>query len=226
MCCSLIKAHMQARYVILQVLLEAGEDLVKISEIKGTDEKRSLLISLDRSKIQTVGKDAIGKFLRKLQVKPFWNHFNCAHFDLAHFDLAYFDRARISIARAFRSRAHFDRAHFDRTHFDPGAFQVSTARILIARAFRSRAFRLKKKNYFCARCKSDFVFNIFVFLQTYKTTADFDEGKKMYGGYSNVGEKFLKLRNIVLERKQPRRMLVQANTTVNGNYKSVFHFLV
>ena len=199
MCCSLIKAHMQARYVILQVLLEAGEDLVKISEIKGTDEKRSLLISLDRSKIQTVGKDAIRKFLRKLQVKLFWNHFSCAH---------------------------FDRAHFDRTHFDPGAFQVSTARILIARAFRSRAFRLKKKNYFCARCKSDFVFNIFVFLQTYKTTADFDEGKKMYGGYSNVGEKFLKLRNIVLERKQPRRMLVQANTTVNGNYKSVFHFLV
>ena len=204
MCCSLIKAHMQARYVILQVLLEAGEDLVKISEIKGTDEKRSLLISLDRSKIQTVGKDAIGKFLRKLQVKLFWNHFSCAHFD----------------------RAHFNCAHFDRAHFDPGAFQVSTARILIARAFRSRAFRLKKKNYFCARCKSDFVFNIFVFLQTYKTTADFDEGKKMYGGYSNVGEKFLKLRNIVLERKQPRRMLVQANTTVNGNYKSVFHFLV
>ena len=204
MCCSLIKAHMQARYVILQVLLEAGEDLVKISEIKGTDEKRSLLISLDRSKIQTVGKDAIRKFLRKLQVKLFWNHFSCAHFD----------------------RAHFNCAHFDRAHFDPGAFQVSTARILIARAFRSRAFRLKKNFYFCARCKSDFVFNIFVFLQTYKTTADFDEGKKMYGGYSNVGEKFLKLRNIVLERKQPRRMLVQANTTVNGNYKSVFHFLV
>ena len=219
MCCSLIKAHMQARYVILQVLLEAGEDLVKISEIKGTDEKRSLLISLDRSKIQTVGKDAIGKFLRKLQVKLFWNHFSCAHFDRAHFDRAHFDRAHFNCA-------HFDRAHFDRAHFDPGAFQVSTARILIARAFRSRAFRLKKNFYFCARCKSDFVFNIFVFLQTYKTTADFDEGKKMYGGYSNVGEKFLKLRNIVLERKQPRRMLVQANTTVNGNYKSVFHFLV
>lgn len=60
------------------------------------------------------------------------------------------------------------------------------------------------------------------FIQTYKATADFDEGKKMYDGYSNVGENFLKLRNIVLERKQPRRMLVQANTTVNGNYKMFF----
>lgn len=38
----------------------------------------------------------------------------------------------------------------------------------------------------------------------------------MYDGYSSVGEEFLELRKIVLARKQPRRMLVQANTRIQG----------
>ena len=58
---------MQARYVILQVLLEAGENLVNIKKTEDEDGKGNLLIQLDKDKIQTVGKDAIGKFLQKLQ---------------------------------------------------------------------------------------------------------------------------------------------------------------
>ena len=59
---------MQARYGILQVLLEAGEGLVSVDRTVGEDGQPDLLVSLDRSKINSVGKTAIGDFLRKLQV--------------------------------------------------------------------------------------------------------------------------------------------------------------
>ncbi|CAL1573218.1 unnamed protein product [Knipowitschia caucasica] len=62
------QAHMQARFVILSVLLEAGEGLVGLQEVTGQDGKPDAVITLDRSKIHTVGKDAINRFLRKLQV--------------------------------------------------------------------------------------------------------------------------------------------------------------
>ncbi|XP_077361575.1 dipeptidyl peptidase 3 [Festucalex cinctus] len=62
------QAHMQARFVILRVLLEAGEGLVGLKEVTGADGKADARITLDRSKIGTVGKDAIHKFLCKLQV--------------------------------------------------------------------------------------------------------------------------------------------------------------
>ncbi|KAI4814413.1 hypothetical protein KUCAC02_003609 [Chaenocephalus aceratus] len=62
------QAHMQARFVILRVLLEAGEGLVGLKELTGPDGQPDAQITLDRSKIHTVGKDAIHRFLCKLQV--------------------------------------------------------------------------------------------------------------------------------------------------------------
>ncbi|XP_052269163.1 dipeptidyl peptidase 3-like isoform X2 [Dreissena polymorpha] len=62
------QAHMNARFVILRVLLEAGQGLLEISEITGSDGKPDLVIRMDRQKILTVAKPAIGNFLRKLQV--------------------------------------------------------------------------------------------------------------------------------------------------------------
>ncbi|KAG9338203.1 hypothetical protein JZ751_026955 [Albula glossodonta] len=62
------QAHMQARFVILRVLLEAGEGLVTLQERTGSDGRPDALITLDRSKVHTVGKSAIQRFLCKLQV--------------------------------------------------------------------------------------------------------------------------------------------------------------
>ena len=59
---------MQARYVILRVLLEAGEGLVAVERINGEDGEPDVIVRLDRSKINSVGKKAISDFLRKLQV--------------------------------------------------------------------------------------------------------------------------------------------------------------
>jgi len=115
------QAHMQARYVILRVLLNAGEDFV---QIKRTSD--NVIISLDRSKITTVGRKAIGDFLVKLQ--------------------------------------------------------------------------------------------------TYKSIADVENGTKMYGDLSQVDDEFLAIRNIVLAKKKPRRVFVQAQTTIENGTVNIKEF--
>ena len=59
---------MNARYVILRVLLEAGGGLVTLERGEADDGKPDVLVRVDRAAIATAGKRAIGEFLLKLQV--------------------------------------------------------------------------------------------------------------------------------------------------------------
>ena len=111
------QAHSQARFVIMQVMLEAGEDFLTVKEVVGNDGKPDLLITMNREKIMTVGKQAIAGFLCKLQV--------------------------------------------------------------------------------------------------YKSTGDINAAKTMYDKYSEVTEPWASRRQIVIDRKQPRVILVQANTVLD-----------
>jgi len=61
------QAHMQARHVILRVLLEAGQDFVTIQRHEEGGVPTATL-RMDKSKIHSVGQPAMHKFLLKLQV--------------------------------------------------------------------------------------------------------------------------------------------------------------
>ncbi|ODM87210.1 Dipeptidyl peptidase 3 [Orchesella cincta] len=119
---SWMQSHSQARFVILQVLIEAGEGLVTVVEKTGTDGKPDLELALNESKINTVGRKAISDFLLKLQV--------------------------------------------------------------------------------------------------YKSTADIKSARSMFDKYSAVNNEgqhpWAKWRDIVLDKKQPRKMFVQPNLSLNG----------
>lgn len=65
---SALQAHMQARFVILRVLLEAGEGLVTVTPTTGADGRPDARVRLDRNKIRSVGRPALERFLRRLQV--------------------------------------------------------------------------------------------------------------------------------------------------------------
>ncbi|CAH8620959.1 unnamed protein product [Dicrocoelium dendriticum] len=61
------QAHCHARYTILRVLLEADASMVRVQEVVGDDGAPDLLITLERDKLATIAKPAIGQFLGKLQ---------------------------------------------------------------------------------------------------------------------------------------------------------------
>ena len=110
---------MQARYVILRLLLEAGDGkLLTLKEMVGDDGKPDVEVQLNRSLISTVGKEAVGNFLLKLQV--------------------------------------------------------------------------------------------------YKSLGDVENGTKLYDEYSHVPEEMAKLRDIVMARKEPRKLLIQPHMKRDG----------
>jgi len=118
-----LQAHMRARFCILRVLLEAGEDFVTIVE---DEENNNCYVTLDRTKIQSVGMKAMDRFLLKLGI--------------------------------------------------------------------------------------------------YKSTCNLVEGVGMFNKYTEVDDRFLKLRKIVLEKKQPRRVFVQPLTILDGDQVKLQEF--
>jgi len=72
------QAHMNGRYVILQVLLEAGNDFIKIEKCKNEEEKDWIYASIDSEQILTTGKDAMSNFLLKMNVFKATADFNNA----------------------------------------------------------------------------------------------------------------------------------------------------
>lgn len=60
-----LQAHSNARYVIMRALVEAGQDFVRVEE---TEDGKNLLLSVDRTKIQNVGRETIKNLLLKIQI--------------------------------------------------------------------------------------------------------------------------------------------------------------
>lgn len=60
----------------------------------------------------------------------------------------------------------------------------------------------------------------------YKSTGDVESARKMYSRYSDVNDqdspKFLSLRNIVMDRKQPRKLFVQHHTYLESKFFVLF----
>jgi dipeptidyl-peptidase-3 len=114
------QAHMQARYVILRLLLEAGDGtLLSLNQKVGEDGKPDVEVVLNRDLISTIGRKTVGDFLLKLQV--------------------------------------------------------------------------------------------------YKSLGDVENGAKFYNSYSEVPEEMAKLREIVMARKEPRKLLIQPHMCKNDD---------
>jgi len=62
------QAHVNGRFVILQVLLEGGNDFIKIEIVKNDEGKDWISVKIDKSQFLTTGFNAIKNFLLKLNV--------------------------------------------------------------------------------------------------------------------------------------------------------------
>jgi len=115
------QAHSYARYIILQVLLRAGNGLVEFDKY---DDDNNVIIKLDRTKIHAVGVSAVRDFLEKVQI--------------------------------------------------------------------------------------------------YKSTADIENARKLIDDYGYVNDDWLKIREIIISKKQPRSLIIQPVLT-NDNGKITLH---
>lgn len=52
--------------------------------------------------------------------------------------------------------------------------------------------------------------------QLYKSAGNFEKGKVLFDKYGEVTEDIQKWRDIVIARRQPRRLFVQPNTVLDG----------
>ena len=68
------QAHMQARFAILQCMLEAGNDFVSVEK----NDKNETYLKMDRSKIESIGKPAVDQFLLRIQVYKATANFEAA----------------------------------------------------------------------------------------------------------------------------------------------------
>ena len=156
---------MQARYVILRVLLQEAPDLVSVERMPGADGKPDAVVTLNKSLIHSQGQEAIANFLRKLQVHlPFK-------------------------VNSFR--------------VGPPGVRAGPPGVRVGPTWSHGGFF-----YFCS----------FFSFQVYKSTGNVAAAEALYGHFSTVSEEWLSLRDIVLLRKLPRRMLVQPLTVLKGLY--------
>lgn len=57
-------------------------------------------------------------------------------------------------------------------------------------------------------------------MQVFKSTADLDAATKMFQGYSHVDDKFMRIRDIVIANRKPRRLEVQGNLLDPHTYQA------
>ena len=53
--------------------------------------------------------------------------------------------------------------------------------------------------------------------QVYKSTGDVENATKFFGKYSEVSDFYLKVRELVIQNKKPRRVVLQGNVQKLGN---------
>ena len=63
-------------------------------------------------------------------------------------------------------------------------------------------------------------------LQVYKSIGDYDSGKKMFDSYSQFDETWIRWREIIIAKQQPRRAVVQANSFIEGTVRDTILRLI